>query len=57
MDFMDFSRRLYRWASEGVDMYDNEIRQVNHHTCRANLLVAIMSDAITKRPLVVLPLY
>ena len=21
MDFMDFSRRLYRWASEGVDMY------------------------------------
>ena len=22
MDFMDFSRRLYRWASEGVDMYD-----------------------------------
>ena len=20
-DFMDFSRRLYRWASEGVDMY------------------------------------
>ena len=23
MDFMDFSRRLYRWASEGVDMYAN----------------------------------
>ena len=23
MDFMDFSRRLYRWASEGVDMYDD----------------------------------
>ena len=22
MDFMDFSRRLYRWASEGADMYD-----------------------------------
>ena len=22
MDFMDFSRRLYRWASEGVDMYE-----------------------------------
>ena len=22
MDFRDFSRRLYRWASEGVDMYD-----------------------------------
>ena len=21
MDFMDFSRRLYRWAAEGVDMY------------------------------------
>ena len=21
MDFMDFSRRLDRWASEGVDMY------------------------------------
>ena len=21
MDFMDLSRRLYRWASEGVDMY------------------------------------
>ena len=25
MDFMDFSRRLYRWASEGVDMYANVI--------------------------------
>ena len=25
MDFMDFSRRLYRWASEGVDMYVNTI--------------------------------
>ena len=24
MDFMDFSRRLYRWASEGVDMYESE---------------------------------
>ena len=25
MDFMDFSRRLYRWASEGVDMYGNTV--------------------------------
>ena len=24
MDFMDFSRRSYRWASEGVDMYVSE---------------------------------
>ena len=26
MDFMDFSRRLYRWASEGVDMYHRRIQ-------------------------------
>ena len=24
---MDFSRRLYRWASEGVDMYDVGLRR------------------------------
>ena len=30
MDFMDFSRRLYRWASEGVDMYEG----VEVETCR-----------------------
>ena len=28
MDFMDFSRRLYRWASEGVDMYDKSAHYV-----------------------------
>ena len=32
MDFMDFSRRLYRWASEGVDMYvDDKTALVTKH--------------------------
>ena len=28
MDFKDFSRRLYRWASEGVDMYGNTTNHI-----------------------------
>ena len=42
---MDFSRRLYRWASEGVDMYDiSTLLLLFIETSRHNAKVLAMTN-------------
>ena len=41
MDFMDFSRRLYRWASEGVDIYGHIFLALLE--ARSRLRVSVLS--------------